>query len=154
VRERESHARVLMYVGYYYYIGGIAFKSSTKVWSLRCTRVRGSRGGEENTRSIGHTVRRTMLLSSETLTGLLWEDDSRIMLSDKLMNATVRALNRILFVFHPPVREPPSTETKDPRRSAIGRDGPYVQRHARQEVVRSGHLERAGGSREGVGQDR
>ena len=34
------------------------------------------------------------------LTGLLWEDDPRIMSSEELINATSRALSRTLFVFH------------------------------------------------------
>ena len=34
------------------------------------------------------------------LTGLLWEDDPRVMSSDELINATSQALSRTLLVFH------------------------------------------------------
>ena len=63
------------------------------------------------TLAVAHEEARAILLSSETLTsalisrihyltGLLWEDDRRITLSDKLINTTSWALSRTLFVLH------------------------------------------------------
>ena len=63
------------------------------------------------TLAVAHEEARMILLSSDTLanalisrinhlTGLIWEDDPRIMSSDDLINATSQALSRTLFVFH------------------------------------------------------